>query len=164
MVFVNCLDVSGPGWDWMHHTAWDGLHLADFVWPIFLYVMGACMACAYDNLQGRRARRLAKTARRGLLLFVIGMFIKNNHGLAQGIDLANLRIMSVLGRIGFAYMMTATALVLAPPRSRPRSRVPEVTELVGLLVIAAAVGFVYLMIVFLLPVPDCELRVPRRPL
>lgn len=46
VVLVNALDVSGPGWDWMHHTAWDGLHLADLVWPIFLFVMGACMACA----------------------------------------------------------------------------------------------------------------------
>lgn len=40
MIFVN----SGGGhyW-WIEHATWNGLHVADVVFPFFLFIMGTCI-------------------------------------------------------------------------------------------------------------------------
>lgn len=40
MIFVN----SGGGeYEWIEHATWNGLHLADIVFPCFLWIMGVCI-------------------------------------------------------------------------------------------------------------------------
>lgn len=40
MIFVN--NGGGHYW-WTEHAPWNGLHLADIVFPSFLWIMGVCI-------------------------------------------------------------------------------------------------------------------------
>lgn len=40
MIFAN----SGCGeYHWIEHASWNGIHLADFIFPSFLWIMGVCI-------------------------------------------------------------------------------------------------------------------------
>jgi heparan-alpha-glucosaminide N-acetyltransferase len=43
MIFVNHAGYYPP---WLPHTSWNGIHLADFVMPCFLFVLGVSIAIA----------------------------------------------------------------------------------------------------------------------
>lgn len=40
MIFCN---YGGGGYSLMHHTIWNGLHVADLVFPYFVWIMGVCI-------------------------------------------------------------------------------------------------------------------------
>jgi len=40
MIFVN---FGGGGYDFLEHVTWNGLHVADLVFPWFVWIMGACV-------------------------------------------------------------------------------------------------------------------------
>lgn len=50
MIFVN----SGGGhyW-WIEHAPWNGLHLADIVFPSFLWIMGVCIPISVKSQLAR---------------------------------------------------------------------------------------------------------------
>lgn len=50
MIFVN----SGGGhyW-WIEHATWNGLHIADLVFPWFLWIMGVCIPMSVKSQLGR---------------------------------------------------------------------------------------------------------------
>lgn len=50
MIFVN----SGGGhyW-WIEHATWNGLHVADLVFPWFLWIMGVCIPMSVKSQQNR---------------------------------------------------------------------------------------------------------------
>ena len=54
MIFVN----SGGGhfW-WIEHATWNGLHVADLVFPWFLFIMGVCVPI---SLRGQLNRNVPK--------------------------------------------------------------------------------------------------------
>lgn len=103
MVFVN---YGGGGYAIFAHSAWEGLTLADLLFPAFVFVSGAAAALSLRRLQQcldalpgskshgessrgrkRRARRvwavkreaLGKMGRRALVLFALGLFLNNGY-------------------------------------------------------------------------------------
>lgn len=40
MIFVN---YGGGGYRFIEHAVWNGLHIADLVFPWFLWIMGVCI-------------------------------------------------------------------------------------------------------------------------
>lgn len=50
MIFVN----SGGGhyW-WIEHATWNGLHVADLVFPWFLWIMGVCIPISVKSQLNR---------------------------------------------------------------------------------------------------------------
>lgn len=76
MIFVN----SGGGhyW-WMEHATWNGLHVADTVFPCFLWIMGVCvpMSVRAQLTRGRTRRAIVgqvavvSVVVRGFLLVVV---------------------------------------------------------------------------------------------
>ena len=48
MLFVDNFNDHGMGSDWpkIDHSPWDGIHLADFVMPLFLFMVRAAAAAA----------------------------------------------------------------------------------------------------------------------
>lgn len=40
MIFVN---FGAGGYDLIEHAVWNGLHLADLVFPWFMWIMGVCI-------------------------------------------------------------------------------------------------------------------------
>ena len=83
----------------MSHVAWDGFAHHDTIFPLFLFIAGVSFpySVAKQRAGGMSEGRIyAKIVRRGLTLVVLGMVY---NGLFK-LDFENLRIASVLGRIG----------------------------------------------------------------
>lgn len=131
---------SAFGWGWlaqqMQHPLWDGLTQHDTIFPLFLFIAG--VSWPY-SLAKRRERGLGDRAiafgcfRRAVVLFVLGLVYG---GLLQG----TLRIGSVLGRIGVAWMVAAWLYM----RFRPRVR----------LAVALALLVGYWALILFVPAPD----------
>ncbi len=110
-----------PGaWDkeyaWMTHVKWEGLHLIDMVAPAFLFCIGAALPL---SLGGRleKGQSKAQLWRHGLwrafLLVGIGLFLNAY----PGFDFAHMRIPGVLQKIGLAFALALSLVLLTTRRS-----------------------------------------------
>ncbi|MGH6613798.1 acyltransferase family protein [Sphingomonas sp.] len=103
MVLVN-LQGSGPvAFGAFEHAEWNGVTLADLVFPFFLLAAGLAVPLALD----RRAREgvFAAVLRRAVLLFLIGVAI--NWLYRPSADPHALRVAGVLQRIAIVYLACA---------------------------------------------------------
>jgi predicted acyltransferase len=113
--------VNNPG-SWQHiyaplaHAPWHGLTPTDWVFPFFLFVVGASMAFALDLAAPARAF-WPLVLRRAALIFAIGLFLNaspfvrwNEAGELSGRAWETLRFMGVLQRIALAYLGAAVLL------------------------------------------------------
>jgi predicted acyltransferase len=107
MVFVERL----PGLDHplLRHAPWEGLTLADIVFPAFLVVLGASLALSLAR-QVPVANRIPRLLRRLAALMVLGLAYDAISG--DGFDLSQLRWPGVLQRIAVAGFVGAV-IVLA---------------------------------------------------
>jgi predicted acyltransferase len=55
-----------PGYAWLRHSPWDGVRIADVVFPGYLFVVGASMAVGRDRSWLRSVRRLVLLVGLGL--------------------------------------------------------------------------------------------------
>lgn len=86
----------------MHHVSWDGFKFYDMIFPLFLFIAG--ISFPFSQLKRKQGDNpYPKIIKRGLILVVLGMIY---NGLLQ-FDFAHIRIFSVLGRIGLAWMLGA---------------------------------------------------------
>jgi len=89
------------------HVPWEGLQFMDTVFPTFLFLAGASFpfSAAKSLERGMTHGQVARKAlRRGLTLAVLGLVYG---GLLKRLDFATFRIPSVLGYIGFGWMVAA---------------------------------------------------------
>ena len=56
-----------PGYEWLRHSPWDGIRIADVVFPGYLFVVGASMAVGRERSWGRMVRRLVLLVALGLV-------------------------------------------------------------------------------------------------
>ena len=90
----------------MGHASWDGFTHHDTIFPLFLFIAGVSFPF---SLSKQRSLGLstgtiyAKIVRRALTLVLLGVIY---NGLFR-LDFENLRIASVLGRIGLAWGIAA---------------------------------------------------------
>lgn len=72
MIFVN----SGGGhyW-WMEHATWNGLHVADLVFPWFLWIMGVCIPISVKSQMSRNVKKT--TAIKNVFVVSIKNIISN---------------------------------------------------------------------------------------
>jgi predicted acyltransferase len=136
--------VNDPG-DWGHvygqldHSAWNGFTLTDFVFPNFLFLMGASVIF---SLESRIARRNCKRTlslhilRRAATIFAIDLFF----ALFPHFNWAHMRIFGVLTRIAVCYLVVGL-ICLATRRAR------------NLIAIAAGLLVGYWALMRLVPVP-----------
>lgn len=90
----------------MKHAKWDGFHQHDTIFPLFLFIAGISFPFSYAKSQSlgvSRASQYGKIAKRVLVLVLLGWVY---NGLFKW-DFANLRYLSVLGRIGLAWGIAA---------------------------------------------------------
>lgn len=86
------------------HPAWNGFHFYDLIFPLFLFIAGVATPYSVGReLEKGKSRRqlLMRVIKRGLILVLLGIIY--NNGL-QIKPFSEVRIPSVLGRIGLAYM------------------------------------------------------------
>jgi predicted acyltransferase len=140
--------VNDPG-DWSHvyrqldHSAWNGFTLTDFVFPNFLFLVGASIIF---SLESRIARGYSKRTlalhifRRAAILFAIKLFLSA----FPHFHLTHLRLYGVLTRIALCYL-AAGLICLAVWNTRHRARI--------LLGLAAALLIGYWALMRFVPVP-----------
>jgi len=108
-IFNELAKATGsPVFDWISkqltHPAWNGFHLYDLIFPMFLFMAGVATPFSVgrelEKTQDKQ-KVLFRVIRRGLILVALG--VMHNNGL-QLRPLSDIRFCSVLGRIGVAYM------------------------------------------------------------
>ena len=136
---------------WLLHAHWNGLTLADLVFPAFLMMMGVAVPMAVgtpggQGIDGVAARRIGG---RVVRLVVLGFILSNLYWFAR-FDSGTWRPFGVLQRIGLVYGACALLYLGLGRRAR-----------VGLIV-AILVGYAVLLLV---PTPDgvpVDLMLPGR--
>ena len=97
-------------WGWLgaidtqlKHVDWNGFQAYDLIFPLFLFMAGVSTPYSLTRrlTEGARAEVCRKIVQRGLILVLLGIIY--NNGL-QWKGLENMRLGSVLGRIGLAGM------------------------------------------------------------
>ncbi len=100
------------------HPAWNGFHLYDLIFPLFLFMAGVATPYSVGReLEKGKSRQqmLFRVIRRGLILVLLGVIY--NNGLAIK-PLSDIRIPSVLGRIGLAYMFANIIYLFTKQRAQ----------------------------------------------
>jgi predicted acyltransferase len=108
-IFNELTKATGlPAFQWISnqltHPAWNGFHLYDLIFPMFLFLAGVATPFSVGRELEKtndRKKVLMRVVRRGLTLVVLGILYNNGLHLRP---FADIRFGSVLGRIGLAYM------------------------------------------------------------
>ena len=112
MLLVNNPGSWGAIYPPLKHAEWNGWTPTDLIFPFFLFIVGVAMTYSFGKLIENGASRrdlLLKTAKRSLLIFLVGLAI---HSFPWwGYDYSHLRIPGVLQRIAIAYLF-ASAIYL----------------------------------------------------
>ena len=127
------------------HVEWDGLRLEDTIFPLFLFLAGVSwpFSCASQRARGASTGAIVlRCVRRAAVLFLLGLIFG---GLLKG----NVRMGSVLGRIGVAWMVGAILYLCFRVRT--------------LAVLAIAIPVAYWMLIWFVPAPDAlTLAIPEK--
>ncbi|XP_051559292.1 heparan-alpha-glucosaminide N-acetyltransferase-like isoform X1 [Myxocyprinus asiaticus] len=162
MVFVN----YGGGRYWFfRHESWNGLTVADLVFPWFVFIMGTSIGLSLSGSLRRGVKHthlLWKVFWRSLQLFLIGVIIINPNYCQGPLSWDSLRIPGVLQRLGFTYLVVAVLdLAVAKDRFPNLSSetcwysVHDVCLYWPAWLCVIALETVWLCLTFLLPVPGC---------
>ena len=123
-----------------HHIPWNGFSFYDFIFPLFLFIAGVSLPFSLNKglSSGLMKRDLYRKAfRRLIILILLGILYKNSP--IPFFNPPQIRVVSVLGRIGFAGFIT-TLLYLNFSWSRR-------------LMWVAGILLLYYAALFLIPVP-----------
>ncbi|MES2039756.1 MAG: DUF5009 domain-containing protein [Pseudomonadota bacterium] len=119
MLFVNNAGDWSHVYPWLEHAAWHGCTPADFIFPFFLFILGASIAMSVDAQLSKGmdvADVRKKILWRSLRLFVLGIVL---HLVAWAlIDGRHFRLLGVLQRIGICYAVIACMITYVCQLSR----------------------------------------------
>lgn len=113
MIFVN---YGGGGYWFFQHSTWNGLTVADLVFPWFVFILGTSAAVSLNSLDRHgisRRRTFLKVIRRFVILFGLGLLLNKSK------DLSSYRVMGVLQRLAICYLIIALLHLILSPRARP---------------------------------------------
>ena len=109
--------VNNPG-NWnnvfpqLTHAAWNGVTVADLIFPAFIFIMGVAMAIAGSPARrGTAGRaRYGPIVARGLLLIALGLVLNLANAWP---DAWSMRVPGVLQRIGATYIVAGVVMATA---------------------------------------------------
>jgi len=136
-IFRSLAEATDWQWaDWwanqLTHVEWAGFHAWDLVFPLFMFIAGAAIPFALTRKLEKGASMASmhrKVIKRAVVLVIFGLIYNG----MLGFDFANLRVASVLGQIGLAYLI-AGLIVLHTRNFKQR-----LFWLLGILVVVAFV-------------------------
>ena len=105
-------------WDFIFSAKWNGLTVADLVFPWFMWIMGVSMVISIQSQLRNsipRPKMILNIVRRSATLIFLGLVINsigNN-------DLRTFRIPGVLQRFGFAYLIVGIMQAIFAHRELP---------------------------------------------
>ncbi|XP_052071109.1 heparan-alpha-glucosaminide N-acetyltransferase-like [Mytilus californianus] len=156
MVFVN---YGGGGYWFFSHSKWNGLTVADLVFPWFVFIMGTSMIYSFTSLlknETPKHKIFWKILRRSCILFILGLVINTNG--SSSVYMTELRIPGVLQRFAMTYLITATVhmCVAKLPDTMTETRFKDITDYWSEWIIISLFILVHTCLTFLLPVRGCE--------
>ncbi|CAI0446679.1 unnamed protein product [Linum tenue] len=156
------VDYGGSVFPIIAHSPWNGLHLADFVMPFFLFVVGISIALVYKKAPNR-PEATWKAVGRAAKLFLLGILLQGGflHGLnslTYGVDLERIRLLGILQRISIGYIVGALCEIWLSRRTRREVGILKSYYLHWFA--AFAIIAVYLGLLYGLYVPDWQFFVP----
>ncbi|XP_054238944.1 heparan-alpha-glucosaminide N-acetyltransferase [Indicator indicator] len=162
MVFVN----YGGGKYWFFkHESWNGLTVADLVFPWFVFIMGTSISLSLSSMLrwGRSKQKvLGKIVWRSFLLILLGIIVVNPNYCLGPLSWDNLRIPGVLQRLGFTYLVVAALeLLFTKPGAESGTLETPCPALQDILpywpqwICILTLEVIWLCLTFLLPVPGC---------
>lgn len=89
------------------HPAWNGFTFYDFIFPLFLFIAGVSLSFSLNSARHKNISHAAlykKAGKRMLILIGLGILYKNAP--VPFFEPSQIRLVSVLGRIGFAGFIT----------------------------------------------------------
>ncbi|MCD7714214.1 MAG: heparan-alpha-glucosaminide N-acetyltransferase domain-containing protein [Prevotella sp.] len=102
----------------LRHAAWNGLTLADLVFPFFLFIAGVSLALSMQkHASWPRRKLLLKIVRRTLLILLAGWLLNAFELFFNGGGLREIRLTGVLPRIAICYFLAAITSLYARPRT-----------------------------------------------
>ena len=143
LIMAICKLFPNGGECWLHdtmkHVKWDGLTHHDTIFPLFLFIAGVSFPFSYAKQQANGLSRRStyfKILKRTLILILLGIVYNGFFKL----DFENMRICSVLGRIGMAWGIAAVLFINFKPAVRA--------------IISGAILIGYWLVVCYIPAPD----------
>lgn len=122
----------------MEHVQWHGLAHHDTIFPLFLFIAGISFPFSYARQKEMGMSSKAshtKIFKRAAILIILGIIYNGALG-----NFNNIRIASVLGRIGFAWMVAAILFINFKRNTR--------------IIIAAGILIGYWLLMRFIPAPD----------
>lgn len=110
------VDDAGDEWPIIGHAHWNGCHLADFVMPFFLFIVGMAIALALKRIPNHQLA-IRKVVLRTLKLLFFGLLLQGGFShapdiLTYGVDMQRIRWCGILQRIALAYFVVALIEIL----------------------------------------------------
>jgi len=159
MIFVN---YGGGSYYFFNHSPWNGLTVADLVFPWFIWIMGVSLAISTQSqLRNSTPRKkiVLRVIKRSIILVFLGLIINSEGG---NNDLSTMRFPGVLQRFGVTYMVVGVMESMLLPRQYPdismRGAMGPVLDLTTSAWQWLAALFclaLHTAITFQLPVPGC---------
>lgn len=148
----------------INHSPWNGVTLADFVMPFFLFIVGVSLGLTYKKLSCR-VGATRKAVFRALKLLLLGLVLQGGyfHGindLTYGVDIAQIRWMGILQRIAMAYLLAALCEIWLKGDDDVNSGLSLLMKYRFQWMVAFALTTIYLALLYGLYVPDWEYQIP----
>lgn len=101
--------------DQLEHVEWEGFHFYDLIFPLFVFIVGVSLVFSLTKTiaSAGRAEALKRVFRRGILLFLVGLFYSGGLNNAW----PDMRLMGVLNRIALAYFFAGLLFCFFKPRA-----------------------------------------------
>lgn len=99
----------------LEHADWEGFHFYDLIFPLFVFIVGVSLVFSLTKSleQAGRAEALKRVFRRGVLLFVIGLFYSGGFSSPW----PDMRLMGVLNRIALVYFFAGLFFCFFKPKA-----------------------------------------------
>ncbi|CAH6787174.1 heparan-alpha-glucosaminide N-acetyltransferase [Phodopus roborovskii] len=162
MVFVN---YGGGKYWYFKHSSWNGLTVADLVFPWFVFIMGSSIFLSMTSTLQRgcsKFRLLGKITWRSFLLICIGIIVVNPNYCLGPLSWDKVRIPGVLQRLGVTYFVVAVLeLIFSKPvpdsctLERSCLSLQDITSSWPQWLIILILEGIWLALTFFLPVPGC---------
>ena len=110
MILVNNAGGSNIAYAQLRHSAWNGCTVTDWVFPGFLFMVGASIALSFKRRLSQHISRgviLLQVLKRALLIFFIGLLLNA----LPFFQLSDLRYYGVLQRIAICYALASIVYI-----------------------------------------------------
>lgn len=147
----------------LNHSPWNGVTIADFVMPFFLFIVGVSLPLVYKRVSNKIVAT-RKASLRALKLIILGVVLQGGyfHGindLTFGVNLENIRWFGILQRIAIGYFIASLCEIWLTSNTIVNSPLRLLKKYYTQWIVAILLSTIYLGLLYNLYVPDWKFEV-----